>query len=168
MGPKLLLVGSLTALSVTLVGCGGNSSGGVQRVTAASAANPLDSPAWSPSPAASGETVFPGLGVRYRPTDETASVSATDAMKVAQDTPFGHIFTVAPTAILARATDDDWPPGTTSAHHDENVLAWVVSWLNTPPAGEPTSTRPANCDAVVLVDATKGSLLATFQQCPAP
>ena len=48
-----------------------------------------------------------------------------DAIDAARTTPFGHTLTATPTAVLARATDDDFPPGTAAAHHDENVLAWV-------------------------------------------
>jgi hypothetical protein len=169
MTNKLVRDASLALLSLMLAGCGGSGSGGVQRVAAAPDTDPHGSPAWTPSPAAPGETVFPGVGVRFRPTNEVAAVAAADAINAARNTPFGHTLTGdAPTATLARATDDDFPPGTHAAHQDENVLAWVVAYRNTSPALHGRNTGTANCEFIVLVDALRATVLASFQECPAP
>lgn len=155
-------------LTLLVAGCEHGASGGARRAGVTSVSGLRGSPAWAPSPAAPGETVFRGVGVRYRPTNETAPVDAAEAVKLARETPVAYAVTVEPTAVLARATDDDVPPGATPAHHDENVLAWVVTYHGTLPALHRSSAAPANCDSVVIVDALRAAVLDMFQTCPGP
>jgi hypothetical protein len=127
-------------------------------------------PAWSPSPPAPGEVVYPGVGVRYTPTSEPASVTGAQARAVAETAPYASVESGQPRVQLARVTDDDFPPGSRpTLHHDEKALAWVVTYTNTRPQnfGGAYSTSPPGCDLVVIVDATSAAILAGFQSCSA-
>ena len=174
LGPASVVV----LAGAMLAGCGAAVAGhatsrlAVQSATTPDQSGGTASPAWSPAPASTGEVVYPGTGVRYHLSNEQAPVSAAQARGVAESAPYASLLTGTPLSQLARSTDDDFPPsGGTPAHHDENLLAWVLTYRNTSPApggGQRASNMATtnDCDFVVVVNATDGSLVTGFQSCP--
>ena len=174
----LMPVGLASILGlVALSGCGNAAKAtGTARLSAAgmpTTAMPPEAlakaaqPVWTPLPPARGETVYPGLGVRYLPTNESASVTAAQARAVAETVPYASLESGEPLVQLARITDDDFAPGSgTPAHHDENALAWVVKYTNTRANNPAVSAN--DCDLVVIVDATTAAVLDGFQSCATP
>lgn len=161
---------STALLSLLLAACGGSGSAGVQRVATSSGADSHSSPAWQPSPPARGEVIYPGVGVRFTPTNEPASVTSAQARVVAERAPYAGIAIGAPVVQLARVTDDDFPPGSgPTLHHDENVLGWVLKYNSRRQdfGGSASPPMAGGCDLVIIVDATTAALLDGFQTCPA-
>jgi hypothetical protein len=137
-------------------------------------------PAWTPAPAAPGEKVYDGSGLRTLPAPPDASpkIGRAQAIGIAHTRAATDARTKPPDAQLRLLTDGDWSPGATGAqrHHDHR-LVWVVTYLDVPSRGPggparadsgPTQSAPTpptvSRAAVVMVDAATGEVLEDFSR----
>jgi hypothetical protein len=140
-------------------------------------------PAARPSPAAPGERVYEGFGVRSAPAPANASpkISRDQALATAAaDDSYGQVETANPRAELRLYTDGDFSydpvqnPNPASNRHFDHQMVWFVTYFDTRPAhliappGQtiPPSSQELSCDVNIVIDANTGALIDRFQHCP--
>jgi hypothetical protein len=130
-------------------------------------------PIVTPTPAAPGEKLHEGLSVRTLPAPPglTAAVSLRVALANPDVAEFrdAGLAPGSPVAELRLVTNGD--QGANVEHPVTKRLAWVLTYHNSTPiplhgrSASKSAPVPVSCDFTIIIDATTGSTIKTFQEC---